>query len=123
MVFEAYWKGMSDKCRVVIEGCELLSYMSDLRNVCWFMMPELRDAIKRVHAVVGNAETEERHVVVGTGSTQLFQAALFALSSSSHSPLPISVLAASPYYSVFFFLSTFTIVLYYMIHTHTDTHT
>ncbi|KAF7829326.1 L-tryptophan--pyruvate aminotransferase 1-like [Senna tora] len=100
VVMEAYWRRMSERCTVVIKGCEFLSYLSDLSNVCWFMMPRLRDNIKRLHALVGNADTENSHIVVGTGSTQLFQAALFALSSSSPPPHhPIHVLAASPYYS------------------------
>ncbi|XP_028769391.1 L-tryptophan--pyruvate aminotransferase 1-like [Neltuma alba] len=101
VVFEAYWRKMSEKCKVEIKGCELLSYLSDLRSVCWFMMPELRDAIKRLHALVGNAETDDSHIVIGNGSTQLFQAALFALSSSfsSSSDDPINVVAAAPYYS------------------------
>ncbi|XP_028769387.1 L-tryptophan--pyruvate aminotransferase 1-like [Neltuma alba] len=100
-LLESYWRKMKEECAVVIKGCELLSYVSDRSNVCWFMMPELTDAIKKLHALVGNAETDDRHIVVGNGSTQLFQASLFALSSSSssHSPNPINVVAASPYYS------------------------
>ncbi|XP_054782954.1 L-tryptophan--pyruvate aminotransferase 1-like [Prosopis cineraria] len=102
VLFEAYWKRMSEECTVEIKGCELLSYLSDLGSVCWFMKPELRDAIKKLHALVGNAETNDRHIVVGNGSTQLFQAALFALSSSlssSDDENPINVVAAAPYYS------------------------
>ncbi|XP_028769390.1 L-tryptophan--pyruvate aminotransferase 1-like [Neltuma alba] len=99
VIFKPYWTKMSEECMVEIKGCELLSYLSDLRSVCWFMMPELRDAIKRLHALVGNAETSDRYIVVGNGSTQLFQAALFALSSSSSSDDQINVVAAAPYYS------------------------
>lgn len=90
---------MSDECTVVIKGCDLMSYLSDQSNVCWFMMPELGDAIKRLHSVVGNAVTEDKYIVVGTGSTQLFQAALFALSPSDATH-PINVVAHAPYYSV-----------------------
>ncbi|XP_054822968.1 L-tryptophan--pyruvate aminotransferase 1-like [Prosopis cineraria] len=99
VLFESYWRKMSDECAVVIKGCELLSYVSDNASVCWFMKPELRDVIKRLHALVGNAETQDGHIVIGNGSTQLFHASLFALSSSSNSPNPINVVAASPYYS------------------------
>ncbi|KAJ7943683.1 Tryptophan aminotransferase-related protein [Quillaja saponaria] len=98
-MYESYWKKMGDKCTVVIKGSELLSYMTDENNVCWFMLPELNDAIERLHRLVGNAVTDGKHVVVGTGSTQLFQAALFALSSSDDSPQPLNVVAAAPYYS------------------------
>ncbi|XP_028769373.1 L-tryptophan--pyruvate aminotransferase 1-like [Neltuma alba] len=100
VLLESYWRKMSEECTVEIKGWEFLSYASDLKSVCWFMMPELRDALKRLHALVGNAETSDRHIVVGNGSTQLFQAALFALSSSSSSSDdPINVVAAAPYYS------------------------
>ncbi|KAI4314368.1 hypothetical protein L6164_027283 [Bauhinia variegata] len=97
-VFESFWRELNDECTVVIKGSDLLSYLSDTGNVCWFLLPELRDAVKRLHNVVGNAVTEKKHIVVGTGSTQLFQAALFALSSPD-SPHPMNVVAAAPYYS------------------------
>lgn len=91
---------MSDECTVEIKGWELMSYLSDTSNVCWYMLPELGEAIERLHHVVGNAVTEGKYIVVGTGSSQLFQAALFALSSSEVSNHPINVVAAAPFYSV-----------------------
>ncbi|KAL2926211.1 Tryptophan aminotransferase-related protein 1 [Bienertia sinuspersici] len=45
-------------------------------------MPEFVEAVKRVHRVVGNAVTEGRYVIGGTGSSQLFLVALRALASS-----------------------------------------
>ncbi|XP_050223357.1 tryptophan aminotransferase-related protein 2 isoform X3 [Mercurialis annua] len=52
----------------------------------------------QVHKMVGNAVTEDRYIVVGTGSTQLYQAVLYALASQdAHEP--ISVVTAAPYYS------------------------
>ncbi|KAJ6356049.1 hypothetical protein OIU78_004212 [Salix suchowensis] len=90
---------MGDKCTVVIEGCDLMSYFSDMSSICWFLQPQLGDAIKRLHRVVGNAVTEDRHIVVGTGSTQLLMAALYALSSPADRH-PVSLIAAAPFYSV-----------------------
>ncbi|XP_061986320.1 tryptophan aminotransferase-related protein 1-like [Populus nigra] len=75
-LFEPYWKKMGDKCT----------------------LPQLGDAIKGLHRVVGNAVPDGRHIVVGTGSTQLLMAALYALSSPSTSH-PVSLVAAAPYYS------------------------
>ncbi|MED6217668.1 hypothetical protein PIB30_019800 [Stylosanthes scabra] len=101
-VFAPYWRKKSEECTVVIKGSDLMSYMSDMSNVCWFMLPELHDAIRRLHRVVGNASAGmDKYIVVGTGSTQLFQAALFALSPSSDpsNHNPINVVAAAPYYS------------------------
>ncbi|KAG2399198.1 Tryptophan aminotransferase-related protein [Vigna angularis] len=59
---------------------------------------EFAREVVRLHTVVGNAVTEGRHIVVGTGSSQLFLAALYALSPTD-APEPISVVCASPYYS------------------------
>lgn len=102
-MFEPFWKKMGDKCKVVIDGGDLMSYFSDVGNVCWFLEPELGDAIRRLHRVVGNAVTDDRHIVVGTGSTQLFQAALYALTTPSGAGVdvePVSVVSSAPYYSV-----------------------
>jgi hypothetical protein len=93
---------MSDECTVVIKGWELMSYYSDSSNMCWFMLPELRDEIERLHHLVGNAMTKDKYIVVGNGSSQLFQAALFAVSPSDVPDQPINVVAAAPYYSVNF---------------------
>ncbi|XP_022131455.1 L-tryptophan--pyruvate aminotransferase 1-like isoform X2 [Momordica charantia] len=103
-VFEPYWRRMGDKCRVVIQGCDLMSYRATTTNLCWYLLPELEEAIRRLHRVVGNAVVDERHVVVGTGSTQLFQAALYALSTpaaAAAAPQPINVVSAAPYYSCY----------------------
>ncbi|KAE8716557.1 L-tryptophan--pyruvate aminotransferase 1 [Hibiscus syriacus] len=101
-MYQPYWRRMGDKCTVVIPGRDLMSYFSDPGNLCWFLMPELDDAIRRLHRVVGNAVVDDdRYVIVGTGSTQLFQAVLYAL-SSPHKPdtEPLSVVAAAPFYSL-----------------------
>jgi len=99
IVFGEYWKKMSETCTVVIKGWELMSYLSDMNNVCWYMLPETKEAIKRLHHVVGNAVTEDRYIVVGNGATQLLQGAVFALTPSEASK-PINVVVAAPYYSV-----------------------
>ncbi|PKI26474.1 hypothetical protein CRG98_048837, partial [Punica granatum] len=65
--------------------------------MCWYLLPELEDSIHRLHSLVGNVSTEGRHIIVGSGSTQLLQATLYALSANS--PQPVSVVCAAPYYS------------------------
>ncbi|XP_010249315.1 PREDICTED: tryptophan aminotransferase-related protein 2-like [Nelumbo nucifera] len=95
---EPYWQKMGDKCTVVISVWQWLSYVSDITNLCWFLESELAEEIRRLHHLVANTETEGRYIVVGTGSTQLFQAALYALSSPD-SAEPINVVSAVPYYS------------------------
>lgn len=99
MMFESYWRELGDKCEFVIPGSQSLSYFANKNNLCWFLEPELEEEIKRLHRVVGNAAVEDHHVVVGTGTTQLIQAALYALSNPDESE-PTSVVSATPYYSV-----------------------
>ncbi|ESQ28157.1 hypothetical protein EUTSA_v10018719mg [Eutrema salsugineum] len=98
--YEEYWRKMGDRCTVTIRGWDLMSYFSDVNNLCWFLEPELAEAIKELHGAVGNAATEDRYIVVGTGSTQLCQAAVHALSSLAGSH-PVSVVAAAPFYSTY----------------------
>lgn len=91
---------MGDKCTMVISGSQYMSYISNFNNVCWFLEPELEEAVRSLHRVVGNAVVDgDRHIVVGTGSTQLFQAALYAITSPGGDE-PVSVVSAAPYYSV-----------------------
>ncbi|XP_071711995.1 tryptophan aminotransferase-related protein 2-like [Rutidosis leptorrhynchoides] len=97
-MYENFWKQKGEETTVVTSSWQYISYFSDLKNVCWFLEPELVSSITRIHKVVGNAITEGRHIVVGTGSSQLYQAALFALSPSD-APGPMSVVSAAPFYS------------------------
>ncbi|KAL8550532.1 hypothetical protein ACS0TY_009093 [Phlomoides rotata] len=99
-VYEKYWKRLSD-LNITISCDQSLSYFANTKHVCWFMMPKLEEEIKILHNVVGNATVENRHIVVGTGSSQLIQAALYALSDTLDQSNPIPVIAAAPYYSTY----------------------
>ncbi|KAI3435182.1 Alliinase_C domain-containing protein [Psidium guajava] len=100
-MYEAYWRGAGDRCSLVVSGSELMSYISNPGSTCWFLEPALEKSIRRIHGLVGNAAAEDgRHVVVGTGSTQLLQAALYALCPPGL-PKPTSVVCAAPYYSCY----------------------
>jgi L-tryptophan--pyruvate aminotransferase len=114
-VYERYWRQTGDKTTIIIHGWQSMSYFSDVSNICWFLEPEFAKEVVRLHRLVGNAVTDGRHIVVGTGSSQLFLAALYAL-SPSHSSQPINVVCATPYYSVsilsfFLFLINCSLVL------------
>lgn len=78
-----------------MEGYQSMSYFADPKNLCWFLMePKLESEIKRLHHVVGNAKTEGFFIIVGNGSSQLIQAALYALSPlSMHLQISPSVLS------------------------------
>lgn len=105
-MFETYWKRMGKKATVVIQGWRSMSYYSGGQSLCWFLEPELCQQILRLHRVVGNAVTEGRYIVVGTGSSQLILASLYALSSPD-SPQPTPVVSAVPYYSSYPSVSEF----------------
>ncbi|KAL6848111.1 hypothetical protein ACP4OV_022239 [Aristida adscensionis] len=104
-MFEAFWRGTGDAAELVIPGWQTMSYFSDVANVCWFLEPGLDHEVRRLHRLVGNAAVDGYHVLVGTGSTQLFMAALYALSPAVSGAVagadgePISVVSTAPYYS------------------------
>lgn len=97
-VFEDYWIRKGEDGSTKFSGWQGMSYYADSKQF-FFVQIELDNAIRLVHEVVGNAVTEGRHLVIGTGSTQLFQAALYALSALDLS-LPKQVVSLAPYYSV-----------------------
>ncbi|KAF8390473.1 hypothetical protein HHK36_024999 [Tetracentron sinense] len=97
-MFERFWQKMGDKSTVVISGWQLMSYFSDPKSLCWFLEPEFAKEIVKLHKLVRNAITDDRYILVGTGSMQLFQAALYALAPPDASK-PIAVVAAAPYYN------------------------
>ncbi|KAK9278067.1 hypothetical protein L1049_027625 [Liquidambar formosana] len=97
-MYERLWQQMGDKTSFVIQGGQSMSYFSDVSNLCWFLEPMLAKQIVRLHKLVGNAVTENRHIVVGTGSSQLYQAVLYALSPPDAAE-PMSVVSAAPFYS------------------------
>ncbi|KAK6160221.1 hypothetical protein DH2020_003602 [Rehmannia glutinosa] len=98
-MYESYWKEVGQKYSVTIPVFQSLSYFANMKNLCWFLEPKLEEEIKTLHKNVGNAITENRHIIVGTGSSQLILAALYALSDSLNDPNPVSVVSAAPYYS------------------------
>ncbi|GJU23835.1 L-tryptophan--pyruvate aminotransferase 1-like protein [Tanacetum coccineum] len=97
-MYEPFWRSIGDKCTVVFKGYESLSYFSNPKNPCWFLEPKLEESIKSLHGAVGNAVTDGYSIVVGTGSSQLLQAVLYAVTSHDQAN-PINVVSASPYYS------------------------
>ncbi|KAG8044080.1 hypothetical protein GUJ93_ZPchr0452g16391 [Zizania palustris] len=97
-MYEEFWRESGDAAELVIPGWQTMSYFSDVTNVCWFLEPELDQQVRRLHRTVGNAAVDGYHVIVGTGSTQLFMAALYALSPDAAGD-PISVVSTAPYYS------------------------
>ena len=98
-MYEEFWRGIGDSASIFISGWQTMSYFSDLGGICWFVEPGFEREVRRLHRLVGNAMVDGYHVLVGTGSTQLFQAVLYALSPASDGT-PMNVVSPAPYYSV-----------------------
>lgn len=69
-----------------------------------FISLQLEAHIRLLHRAVGNAVTDGKFIVFGSGSTQLINALVYALSpdssSNSSSSSPARVVATAPYYPV-----------------------
>eukprot|EP00250_Pteridium_aquilinum_P013683 c21502_g1_i1 orf=364-1887(-) len=97
-MFENYWSLNQNSVSTVLLGGDRMSYFSYTDALCWFLEPSLAAEIKLMHKMIGNAVTDGYHIVVGTGSSQLINAALYALSSPLDQK-PVDVVSAAPYYS------------------------
>ncbi|KAL6897802.1 hypothetical protein ACP4OV_006761 [Aristida adscensionis] len=98
MMYEAFWRGAGERGTIVMPAWQTMSYFSDFGGFCWFLEPELEREVRRLHRLVGNAVVDGYYLLAGTGSTQLFQAALYALSPAADGS-PMSVVSPAPYYS------------------------
>ncbi|KAI5021846.1 hypothetical protein ZWY2020_058576 [Hordeum vulgare] len=98
-MYEAFWREVGERAAAVIPGWSGMSYFSDAQSLCWFLDREFEREVRRVHRLVGNAAVDDGyHLVVGTGATQLFQAAMYALSPAG-AERPVGVVSPAPYYS------------------------
>ena len=81
---------------LVVAGWHRMSYSF---NDLTFISKELERLIRKVHAIVGNAVTENRFIIFGAGSTQVLNAAVYALCPENTSS-PTGIVASVPYYGV-----------------------
>ncbi|KAH0729617.1 hypothetical protein KY290_000743 [Solanum tuberosum] len=86
----------TDVCLVKCSSVPCATPENDTRDTSPTIVLD-QGTIKRLHNVVGNAIVDDHYIVVDTGSSQLVQAALYALSPSDQ-PEPIS---AYPYVTHF----------------------
>ncbi|XP_052117847.1 tryptophan aminotransferase-related protein 4-like [Arachis duranensis] len=93
-IFEPFWREHARKSSVLVSGWHRMRYnYSDGSSIS----PLLVKNIRKLHEIVGNAITNERYIVFGSGSTQLINAAVYALSHKSSLLDPAKVLNTSPY--------------------------
>ncbi|OMO98704.1 EGF-like, alliinase [Corchorus olitorius] len=97
LFLEPFWLQHAATSAVVTAGWHRLSYSyPDDTNIS----KELERVIHKLHAVVGNAVTDNRYIIFGAGSTQVLTAAVYAL-SPENSSLPAGVVASVPYYALY----------------------
>ncbi|KAF6149486.1 hypothetical protein GIB67_011387 [Kingdonia uniflora] len=85
LFLEPFWMKNAASSAVVVAGWHRMSY--SFRDSHTRTSNELENHIRLLHAVIGNAVTEGRYIVIGVGSTQLLSAAVHALSpNGSASP-------------------------------------
>ncbi|KAI3810427.1 hypothetical protein L1987_20039 [Smallanthus sonchifolius] len=94
---EPFWMQHAADSAVVISGWHRMSYRYPDYTT---MSEELENYIRKLHSLVGNAITEGRYLVFGIGSSQLLNAAVYALSSENSSS-PSNVLASIPFYPMY----------------------
>ena len=86
---------------LMVTGWHRMSYIFEDNT---FISHELEETIRKLHSVAKNAVTEGRYIMFGGGSTQVVNAAVFALSENNNSSSsPSQVVVSKPYYPVCFF--------------------
>ncbi|XP_037413492.1 tryptophan aminotransferase-related protein 3-like [Triticum dicoccoides] len=98
MFLEPYWMQHAEASAVVVSGWHRMSYRT---TDGLFQSVELERCIRRLHAAVGNAVADDKQIVFATGSMQLINALVYALSPDSNSGSTASVVATTPYYPAY----------------------
>lgn len=83
------------KSALLVSGWHRMSYNFPHQTA---ISQELEKHIRILHEAAKNAKTDDKYIVFGGGSTQLLNAAVYALSMNLSSPA--SVVAATPAYPV-----------------------
>ncbi|XVF29857.1 hypothetical protein REPUB_Repub16aG0006600 [Reevesia pubescens] len=94
LFLEPFWMQHAASSALVVTGWNRMSYSYHDKT---FISPELERLIRKIHEIVGNAVTENRFIVFGAGSTQVLDAAAYALSLENASS-PVGIVASVPYY-------------------------
>lgn len=94
LFLEPFWMQNAASSATVVAGWHRMSYAFNDHTIT---SQELEKHIRELHSIVGNAVTEGKYIVFGTGSTQLLNAAVYALSLKNSSS-PSRVVVSIPFY-------------------------
>ncbi|TVU06433.1 hypothetical protein EJB05_49649, partial [Eragrostis curvula] len=96
LFLEPYWKRNAATGSVMVSAWHRLGYITTDGE---YQSVELQRLIRQLHRTVGNAAVDDKHLVFGTGSIQLVNALVHALSSPDAASPPARVVATAPYYA------------------------
>ncbi|XP_058188827.1 tryptophan aminotransferase-related protein 3-like isoform X2 [Rhododendron vialii] len=97
LFLEPFWMQHAASSALVVAGWHRMSYVFENNS---HISHELEKHIRRVHSIAKNAATSGKYIVFGAGSTQLLNAAVYALSPQNSSS-PAKVVASIPYYPIY----------------------
>ncbi|XP_030504207.2 tryptophan aminotransferase-related protein 3-like [Cannabis sativa] len=97
LFLEPFWMKNADRSAIMVAGWHRMSYIF---NHSGSMSKQLEAQIHHIHDIVGNALTQGKYIIFGTGSTQLINAAIHALSPHNSSS-PSIVVPLIPYYPLY----------------------
>lgn len=95
LIFGSYWRANAEASAVLIPGWYRIGY-----EFYHPLIPAFEEEIRALHSFVGNAITEGRYILIGTGATQLLLAAFLSLSLDAQG-LPVSTIVPAPYYETY----------------------
>ncbi|KAJ0235509.1 Tryptophan aminotransferase-related protein 3 [Hirschfeldia incana] len=98
LFLEPFWMQAAEGSAVVESGWHRMSY--HFHEDGSYVSAELERIIRKLHNLVGNAVTDNRYVIFGTGATQLVAASVHALSQTNSSSLT-RLVSAIPYYNAY----------------------
>ncbi|KAL8514297.1 hypothetical protein ACS0TY_013418 [Phlomoides rotata] len=96
LFLEPFWMKNAGRSAVVVSGWHRMSYTFPDHS---FISQQLENNIRRVHKIARNAITQGKYILFGGGSTQLLNAAVYALSNNLSAPA--SVVALLPSYPLY----------------------
>ncbi|KAH0698959.1 hypothetical protein KY284_013174 [Solanum tuberosum] len=98
MFLEPFWKQNAGSSGVMVAGWHRMGYEFEDGSL---ISKQLKNVIHKLHDTVGNANTSNKYILFGAGSTQLLNAAVYALSHHTPYSSPTKVVAFAPYYPVY----------------------
>ncbi|KAI3914297.1 hypothetical protein MKW92_037375 [Papaver armeniacum] len=99
LFLEPFWVKHAESSAVMVSGWHRMSYKFGYENGT-FISKELERHIRKLHGMVGNANSTGKFMVFGAGSTQLLNAAIYALSPQDP-PSPTRIVGSIPFFPVY----------------------